>query len=251
MPKGQGGNKVEKEQYTDQQLVELVERRSPHHQKMIDRATLQAFLDGHLVLRDGVKPGEGKIFETAELVELMIKTGFHKATDSGRGMKASVYRKMWPRIVVQPVSYAGRFDALLLVDRTLVIPAFVAMANFYLGVRPEDCRDLVPAPAPVRYIAFAQLGKKNLGRTVADCRASFDPDEVGLVTMEGLHLPIQHESYLRSYAVDLPGSACDGAFAPYVSWFGYDRPYFNANDIQYPLSRCGSASRGSEVIVLP
>ena len=34
------------EQFTDQQLVELVERRSPHHQRMIDRVMMQAFLDG-------------------------------------------------------------------------------------------------------------------------------------------------------------------------------------------------------------
>lgn len=241
---------MEKEQYTDQQLVELVERRSPHHQKMIDRATLQAFLDGHLVLKEGVKPAEGLIMETAELVERMIKAGFHKATDGGRGMKASAYRKMWPRTVVQPVSYAGRFDRLLLVDRTIEPSRLVAMANFYLAVQLNDCQDIVPAPAPARYIAFVQLGKKNLGRTVADCRASFDPDEIGLVTVEGLHLPIQHEAYLRSHAADLAGSAYGEVVAPYVYWFGFARPGLGASDIRNPRPRCGSASRGSEVIVV-
>ncbi len=246
---------MKKEQYTDQQLVELLERRSPKHPRMIDRFMMQAFLDGKLVLQDEAVSGKGKVITTSEFVERLIKAGFHKATDGGKGMEASAYRKLWPKTVVQPVSYAGRFDELLLVDLTITLDRLVKISNFFSIIRPEDCQNLVSSPMGkdgkmlLRYIAFIQLGKKNLGRTVEDCRKTFASDEVGLVLAEGLHLPVEHESYLRQYAVDLPGSAC-GKFAPFVVWVAVDRPYFDANLAQAAHPHYGSASRGSEVIPL-
>jgi hypothetical protein len=238
---------------TEKQLDEVkrrTRRLPPGDPQFIPREKIQALLDGHLVV------GEGRIIPTAELVERMIKAGLHKATNGGRGMKASAYRKMWPRTVVQPVSYAGRFDQILLVDLAIDTPRLAKMANFCRYVRPLECRDFVPAPTgkdgkPVsRYIAFVQLGKNNLNRTVEDCRKTFAPDEVGLVTAEGLHLSTEHEAHLRRYAAELAGSAYGEMHAPYVGWFGDCHPYFHARGIRDPLPDCGSASRGSEVVIL-
>jgi len=246
---------------TEKQLEGLrrrTRRLPPGDPQFIPREKIQALLDNRLVLRDeAAKIDEGRIISTAELVERMIRAGFHKATDGGRGLKASAYRKMWPRTVVWPVSYAGRFDEILLVDRTIEIPRLIAASNFYLNVRPDECKDLVPAPvgkdgkAASRYIAFVQLGVKNLSRTVEDCRKTFAPDEVGLVTVEGLHLPTEHEAHLRRYVTEFAGSAHGEMHAPYVGWFGECHPYFHARGIRDPLLDCGSASRGSEVIPVP
>ena len=243
---------------SDDLLVELIQRRNlpPEDPEHVSTERFKAFLDGRLVMSDeATKVGEGRIISTAEFVERMIKAGYHKATEGGRGMKASAYRKMWSRTVVQPVSYAGRFDQILLVDLTIKVPRRIAMANFCFSVRPEECRDLVLAPVgkdgkPVsRYIAFVQLGEKNLNRTVEDCRASFAPDEVGLVTLEGLHLLAEYEAHLRKFVVDLAGSDFGGWRAPCVCWFTDGRPHLDADGVQSnPRSSDGSASRGSEVI---
>lgn len=247
---------------SDRQLVEFINRRNlpPTDPLHISNEMVKNFFDGRLVLADeGAQvstSSAGRIMETGALVERLIKAGYHKVTDSGKGMKASAYRNLWPRTVTQPPEYAGRFDEILLVDATIKFSELVRLGNFVTYVQPEACQDIVPAPLgqdgkpAVRYIAFVQLGKKNLNRTVADCRASFAPDEVGLITREGLHLPIQHEPYLRQYAADLPGSAYDETRAPYVYWVGAARPSFSAYDIRVCHPSFGSASRGSEIIAL-
>lgn len=189
----------------------------------------------------------GRLIDISDQVELLIKAGYHQAA----GMSASAYRKLWPRTVTQPVEYAGRFDEVLLVDRTIAKFEHVNRGNIYAWVDPASCSDLVKAPLASRYIAFIQLGQKNLGRTVEDCAKTFAPDEVGLVTVEGLHLPVQHAAYLRHYAVDLAGSRCGSVGAPCVRWFGIGRPHFYAPFVRYSNPHCGSASRGSTVITVP
>ena len=242
-----------KEQYTDRQLVEVIERRSPHHPRgMIDRDTIQALLDGRLVLREeATSVASGRLIDISDKVELLIRAGYHQVTNSGLGMPASAYRQLWPKTVVQPLEYLGRFDEELLVDRTIAKFEHVNRGNIYTWVNPADCTNLAPVVAASRYIAFVQLGKKNLGRPVEDCTKTFASDEVGLVTVEGLHLPVQHADYLRNYAVDLAGSRWESVVAPYVSWFDDDRPGFGALGVRYSNPSCGSASRGSTVITVP
>ena len=238
-----------REQFTDRQLTEVIDRRSPHHPRgMIDRDMIQALLDGRFVLREeATSTASGRLIDISDKMELLIAAGYHEAA----GMKASAYRRLWPKTVVQPLEYAGRFDEVLLVDHSIAVAGLVRCGNISTYVQPSSCVDLVKAPTASRYIAFIQLGRKNLGRAVEDCSKTFASDEVGLVSVEGLHLPVQHQAYLRQFAVDLAGSRCFSVSAPDVYWFSHARPSFNAHDARDARHSFGSASRGSAVITVP
>ena len=177
--------------------------------------------------REDAEFTSGRLIDISDKVELLIRAGYHQVTNSGLGMPASAYRKLWPRTVIQPMEYVGRFDEELLVDRTIAKFEHVNRGNIYTWVNPADCTNLAPVVAASWYIAFVQLGKKNLGRPVEDCTKTFASDEVGLVTVEGLHLPVQHADYLRNYAVDLAGSRY-GRWGACVVWFDHVRPNFCA-----------------------
>lgn len=193
----------------------------------------------------------GRLFKITDRVDCLINAGYHKVTNGGRGMPASTYRKLWPKTVIRPPEYVGRFDEMLLVDSTIAIPELVKRGNCDIWVDPALCADLVSAPESGRYIAFVQLGEKNLNRSVEDCFKTFASDEVGLVSVEGLHLPVQHEAYLRRFAVDLGGSRYESVDAPYVLWFDRARPYFFAHVVRHSHPFYGSASRGVKVIAVP
>ncbi len=224
----------------DKELADLV--RKPGNAVKAVEAMRQRLLDG-----DMVASTPGRLIDITTQVELLIKAGYHEAA----GLSASAYRQLWPKTVVQPLEYAGRFDAVLLVDTTIKASELVSRGNIYTYVQPSACTDLVKAPTALRYIAFVQLGQKNLGRTVEDCAKTFAPDEVGLTTVEGLHLPVQHKAYLRQYAIDLAGSRYVSVDAPYVYWFVSGRPFFFACDVRLSHPSYGSASRGSAIITVP
>ena len=222
----------------------------------ISREAFTAFLSGEVFLADG-SPLGGRV-GTSRLIEAMIRAGGHKVTDGGKGMDARRYKYLWPEVVIQPSEYAGRFNILVAVDLTIAIPALVVCGNTHLWVQPEACEDIVTAPADAtgkpltRYIAFCQLGGTHLGHPVEQCRREFTErsDEVGLVSREGLHLPIQYEAHLRHYAVDLAGSRYDEGDAPCVGWFGVAGPGFSWDGVRDSNSGCGSASRGSQVVAV-
>ena len=244
------------EEVTHGQIRDFMRRTDPRVEGAISRAWFQAFLDGHLVPRDGVdtEAGAGRIMDISSLIEAMIQHGVHKVTDNGNSMRAAQYRKLWPKTVVQPNEYASRFDHVLLVDTTVELAALVACGNAVLYTNPASCQDNVPVPtredgAPLtRYVAFFQDGAKNKNRSVEDCCDTFAPDEVGLVTAEGLHLPIQHGPILRDHGVDIPGSRDDDWYALGVGWFDNAQPGFGVSGLRYGNPRYGSASRGSVVI---
>lgn len=236
------------------QIIELLSRsQDPDDSRFIDREMFQLFLEGRLVPRGELNP-EAVIINVSDKIELLIKAGYHKVTNGGEGMKASQYRKLWPKTVTVPPKYVGRFDEVLLVDRTIKVDEIVKAGNLCLSFKLEDCEDLVQPPhgedgQPLsRFIAFVQLGEKNLGRPVKDCCKRFSQDEIGLAVLEGLYLPVQHENYLRRFAVDIPGSQYDRVGAPYVVWFDSERPVFSVPRVQDRHDECGSASRGSVVI---
>lgn len=223
-------------------------RLQPGNPRFFSREFLQAFLEGRLVPLDEKTLG-GRIIDVSHYVEWLIRAGYHKVTDGGKGMRAAAYRKLWPNAVTQPLEYTMRFDELLLVDRTIAISELVARSA--VDVKPilAACVDEVAAPLYSRYIAFVQLGERNFHRTVNDCCKTFAPDEVGLVTIEGLHLPIEHEKYLREYCgVDLAGSRFELSLAPFVQWRDKSRPFIDIHSIYHPFEYHGSASRGGKLI---
>lgn len=244
------------EEVTPGQIRDFMRRTDPRVEGAIGREWLQSFLDNRLVPRDAAAAatGQGRILDISSLVEKMIRAGIHKVTEGGKGMSAKAYKKLWPKTVPQPPEYAGRFDHALLVDTTVNLAALVEHGNVVVYTDPASCEDIVNAPTRedgtplTRYIAFFQDGSKNKGRSVEDCRTSFADNEVGLVTREGLYLPIQHEPILRDHGVDFPGSRGGDWRAPYVSWFDYDQPGFVVVGVQGRGPSYGSASRGSVVI---
>lgn len=192
----------------------------------------------------------GRIFDLTPNIKAMIRAGYHTAS----GMSEANYRALWPKTVTQPPEYAGRFDQVLLVDRTIDSAQLLACGKIVEYITTVSCEDLVEAPKgkdgkPLsRYVAFFQDGRKNMDRTVEECRSGFEKDEVGLVTLEGLHLPVQYEKSLRHHAVDLSGSRYGEFRAPFVNWFAFDQPGLGAGAVQCGASGYGSASRGSQVI---
>ncbi len=237
---------------TEKQLDELRDRhRLPStDSRHVSRELLQAFLDARLMETFGAAP---RLFDLWPFVAAMVKAGYPQAC----GMTSEAYTKLWPQVAKQPAEYAGRFDAVLLVDRSIAIPKLVQCGNLLQGLDSAACNDLTPRDAPqhpktkaplARYVAWVQLGQRNLGRTLEACCADFAVDEVGLVTVEGLHLPVQHQPHLRRWVVDLAGSRFSEIHAPYVSWFSDDWPYFYTNDVHHARLLCGSGSRGRQVI---
>lgn len=240
---------------SDAQLIDLLTRRNldPTDSKFISGKFFQAFLRGELAARSALQTGP--IINLRPFVQAMIKAGYHAVTDTGQGMKAAKYRKLWPSTVQVPEEYVGRFDSVLLVDRTILLEALLERGNIHTWTAPSSCTDIASTPTyadgtPItRYIAFVSLGEKNLDRSVKDCCSNFVADEVGLVSIEGLHLPVQHETYLRRLAVDLPGSRSSGkSLAPNVLWLDLAQPRFSTPDIRHRNGYYGSASRGSRVI---
>ncbi|MFH1631599.1 MAG: hypothetical protein ABIA47_01055, partial [bacterium] len=179
-----------------------------------------------------------------------------------KGMKGADYRALWiaPSVIEQVCElkelYRGRFDHLLLVDATLGNSALVSCGNVYKYVDPDECRDIVGSPKdkdgkPLkRYIAFFQDGTRHLSadHTVAWWMGNHADDEYGLVTCEGLHLPVEHEKVLRHHGVDLPGSRYDEVHAPFASWFDGSQPSLNASHVEIRNSHYGVVSRGSVVV---
>lgn len=244
------------EEVTPGQIRDFMRRTDPRVEGAISRAWLQSFLDNHLVPRDAAAAaaGQGRILDISPLVEKMIQAGIHKVTEGGKGMNAKAYKGLWPKTVLQPKEYMGRFDQVLLVDTTVTLAALVEKGNVVIYTDTSSCEDIAKAPARedgtplTRYVVFFQDGTKNKGRSVEDCRKTFTEDEIGLVTREGLYLPIQHEPILRDHGVDLPGSRGEDWSAPYVHWFESVRPEFCVFGVRYGSPSCGSASRGSVVI---
>ncbi len=195
----------------------------------------------------------GKMFNITHQIEQLIALNFQTGC-SPSGMSAEDYRKLWPTSVVQPVEYAGRLDLPLLVDTTIPLNRLVVLNhNVVEHINLLSCRDMVNAPCHAsgamctRYIAWVQTHRW-LGRKVADVRKEMAADEVGLVIVEGLHLPGQCESLLRKQGVDIPGSRCGEAYAPCVDWFDDVRPRVCASLVEYANAFYGSASRGTTVV---
>lgn len=193
----------------------------------------------------------GKTFDLTQQIEQLIAQGNHTAC----GMSAETYRSLWPTTVVQPPEYAGRLDLPLLVDLAIKPDRLLALnRNIEEYVKVSSCTDLVAAPRHengtvlTRYVAWIQTDRW-LNRKVADVRGEMPADEVGLVTAEGLHLPGQYEAILRKQAVDIPGSRCDEAGAPYVRWFDFERPLVHAIHVDSADPSYGSGSRG--IVVAP
>ncbi len=243
--------------FTDKQLTELIERRSPHHPKRIGLQDVQALLDGRLVAKESAS--ECRIIDCADLIEAMIQAGYHKHTmnpEGSYGMRASAYRKLWPKTVAQPPGYAGRFDQVLLVDRSLRLVDYLECGNIEIdGTDIASCHDIVSRPTHegnvlLRYVAFFQDGWKYLNRPAQDCCMSFAEDEVGLVTVEGLHLPVQYKKTQCEYRSHLPGSHArpHEANVPFIGGF-YDKyPDRISFGACVQGSDIGSASRGTIVI---
>ena len=191
----------------------------------------------------------GKVFDLLPHVEAMIRFGYHAAS----GMSEAEYRALWPKSVIQPSMYRGRFDQALLVDRTIDSAKLVACGKIVEYVKFTDCTDLVLPPKgsdgkPLScYVAFIQDGMRNQRRSVEECQALFEEDEVGLVTIEGLHLPVH---IFQHYGVDIPGSRFDAFHAPSLGWFAHDLLRLDARVVQARCLNAGSASRGSQVIPL-
>ncbi|MFH1433345.1 MAG: hypothetical protein ABIG32_00415 [Candidatus Uhrbacteria bacterium] len=211
---------------SDSELIlyhgELVRRRNlpsnnPEH---LSSEWVRAFFEGKLVLREDI--AKGLVIALKPYIEAMISAGLHKyaiAPDGTEGMKPKDYRKLWPMSVVQPLEYAGRFDLVLLVDRTIPNDRLFACGKFH---QPEPVESvfttaggyLIDEVAPPtsssgwplrRYVAFVRY-VRNQNQSGEDSYAKAEPDEVGLVTVEGLHTLVEHLSILHGHNCVWPGS---------------------------------------------
>lgn len=198
--------------------------------------------------------------EVEQLVEHMLRHNYHCHADA-TGLSGADYKSRWTApAVLEGIEelralYAGRLPRILLVDNTLTVPQLVQLGNIMVWTALERCTDVVPVPQvdgmPLkRYVACWQDGTAHLSEdhTVEWCRANFAQDEVGLVSRELLHLPVEHEVVLRHHGVDGAGSSNGAARAPFVNWFHRAQPSFDAVVVRGRGAGCGSGSRGIRVV---
>ncbi|MFH1632248.1 MAG: hypothetical protein ABIA47_04530, partial [bacterium] len=120
---------VTSDQYRDldRQLVEIKRQFSQHDGYPGDPEALEWALRmvaerRFIELGWGQQPSESVEIaaEVNRLVECMLRAGYHKATNGGKGMKGADYRALWiaPSVIEQVCElkelYRGRFDHLLL-----------------------------------------------------------------------------------------------------------------------------------------
>lgn len=140
-----------------------------------------------------------------------------------------------------------RFPALVLVDARIAIGRQCKLIGVEFlggGFTFIDFGSLAPSPSTV-YWMRAQDGRKNDGKSVSVCRASFRDDEVGLSVHEGLALHVQNPTGLKGRGMDLSGSIHrhNHSATAYLDWLFGHRPrlsWFNG-DREDP--RCGPAMR--------
>ncbi len=153
---------------------------------------MEHFLRGRLVLLE-----QSLVVDIRPYVEALIRGGYHKSANFGKGLSASAYRKMWPREVLIPKDVAERgFVRVLLVDQTISIPDLVSLGGFQGAcVAPEQ-----PFPhLPIRYIAFLRFSEHlersaQQWREIYSAEKAFDTSE--LHTRESLFIPLHYRSIL-------------------------------------------------------
>ena len=144
------------------------------------------------------------------------------------------------------------FPLLVLVEPRLPLKMLCALGNIDFDgddstFQPWDAQCRKPRhPIWIRM----QPGRKNRGRSVADCRESFTQNELGLTALQGVSAYIQHpkivtdRGYTDGYAMDLPGSVFHGdrALAAHLRVL-HGRAELNWAGISAdPNPDCGSAS---------
>ncbi|MBU1705834.1 hypothetical protein KKG19_03880 [Patescibacteria group bacterium] len=175
-----------------------------------------------------VPESSSRVIDITGQVQAMIEAGYHQVTDHGQGMSAQEYRAIWGETVEQPSEYAGRFDSVLLVDRTIDLHRLLALTkgllnkstetDYYLisakvkgeerlcfayqhrgGCKEKWLMDFVSPPytnlskdIPKRYVVYFQDGQRYLSQTVRQVQSGMPDDEVGLTALEGLHLVVQY-----------------------------------------------------------
>jgi hypothetical protein len=239
-------------QFSDRQLVQLIQRRSPDHEERISKGLMEAFLNGELVTKDGRDPDSVVVNMTLQ-IDAMIRAGYHRVTNSKDGMSVADYRALWPSVVEIPEEHVGKFDMVLLVDGTITPHALANAAELEdVGVL-ELCVDLVDCPRDIfnerlgRYVAFVKFGC--FDKSAQHFRDNKIEEEVGLVTIEGLHLLVQFKAQLaKKGTVFLPGSRCGESGVPTVARQSDGTSRFSSKHRDQFHFRLGSAYRGVRVI---
>lgn len=189
---------------TKQQLEEILRRAAlPEEDPGYLSAEMLAFwINGPIAgVPCGIEP----------LVDRLIARGFHRA----HGVSEQVYRGCWPRVVVQPAQYFGRYPVILLVDGALPLGVLADLAGvqheFSINACVDDVVPIVQHPVSgnpmMRYIAFAQDGYSSRQVSPQAWLARYDAlEEAPLAVREGLCIPIFHPASLENRGIALVGS---------------------------------------------
>ncbi|HSX40044.1 MAG TPA: hypothetical protein VLF68_00335 [Candidatus Saccharimonadales bacterium] len=178
--------------------------------------------------------------------ERYVESAFHAEL----GLSEEDYLASLPKFAEQPENFRNRFDTPVLVETRInsARQAELAGLGFYLGgLSVADWKDSQGYKTPdAPYATWMQDGKKNLGRSVRDVRATLGPDERGATLADGIALYITHPEILKDHYVDLPGTSVGSAYAPFLCRWD-DRPEVDCSGVGYAASDFGSASCGREI----
>lgn len=187
-------------------------------------------------------------------LDAMIAASYHLITNHQHGMSESDYRALWGDEVSVPESYQERFSHILLVDKTISLDSLWGFPYKFVrgSIRPGDCRQVAADPVldnrPLsRYIAFVSLRDDGRRCSPSEFLDICPSDEVGLNVCEGLHLPTQFQTFLKTERlVVLTGSSFGKGHVPTIE-FSNDVPCFE--DVFFQRSGRGIfATRGMQVI---
>lgn len=195
-------------------------------------------------LKNG-EPGIGR--EVEELIRRLTSGGVAGKSDNLRTIQA---KRLWDLGVGRELGFADfaaflamtpkvppllclpdeKFPLLVLVEPRLPLKMLCVLGNVDFDgddntFQPWDARCMRQRQP---YWIRMQDGRKNRGRSVADCRESFARNECGLTALEGVSAYLQHPEVVADlkgpdgHAIDLSGSVNreDRAYAAYLDVLG-------------------------------
>lgn len=166
------------------------------------------------------------------------------------GMSESEYRQSLslPEGVMQPETYRGRFDVLLVVEPRISLARQHRLAKIAEYIATDKIVNLTEIPNKP-YAVWTHDGQIYRPITVEQARNQFKDDEVGSPQLEVTDFYLQHPEYFKGRGIDAAGSQYEGGYAPYLAAF-HGGPRVVAYGVGSQPQLWGALSRGKEIIKL-
>ncbi len=179
-------------------------------------------------------------------IDRYVDLKFH----SELGMSEADYRQSLalPEGTLQPESYRGRFDVLLVVEPRITLVRQHKLANITEYISTDKIVNIDEVP-DYPYAIWTHDGQVYRPVTVEQARDKFLNDEVGSPQLEVTDLYLQHPEYFKGRGIDAAGSQDGGGRVPTQRAF-YGGSEVRASEAGNADQDWGAGSRGKEIIRL-